>query len=41
MDNESLAVTLIVFGSIIFNIWFAWAVYYHGSRKAIRSHSRF
>ncbi len=39
MDPEPLAVTLIIFGSIVFNIWFAWAVYYRAGKKAMESRS--
>lgn len=34
MTGELLAVTAIIFGGILFNIWFAWAVYYNSGRKA-------
>lgn len=36
MQNELLAVVEIVFAGVLFNIWFAWAVYFHEGRRATR-----
>jgi hypothetical protein len=34
LPAELFTLAVIVFGMIGFNMWFAWAVYYHSGRSA-------
>lgn len=41
MDSDLLMITLIVFGGVLFNIWFAWSVYLFNTKKNTRKRGLF
>ena len=41
MDSDLLIITLVVFGGVLFNIWFAWSVYLFNAKASSRKRGLF